>query len=293
MLPSRGGSLAPGSPTTPPPLTGWRVLVPRGGDWGERVVDLLAAQGADAVVVPLIEFAPPLELTTLDSALTGLALGIYDWVTITSGTTVPYLAARAPLHVAAASGESPDPAVALAALLGNVQVAAVGPGTAAALERIGVVADLVPTGERSARGLLAEFPPPPMGHGPGLTARVLVPHSDLAEPTLAHGLRAAGWQVDDVVAYRTLSGTSAGNELRDAVRSGAFHAVLLSSASTVMNLVELVGTPPEGTVVCCIGPRTERAALELGLPVHVIPESASAEGLVDALARYAQEVPRP
>ncbi|HEY3438693.1 MAG TPA: uroporphyrinogen-III synthase [Actinotalea sp.] len=255
---------------------------------------LLAAQGADAEVVPLIEFAPPLELTMLDSALTGLALGIYDWVTITSGTTVPYLAARAPLHVGAASGETPDPAVALAALLGNVQVAAVGPGTAAALERIGVVADLVPAGERSARGLLAEFPPPPPdGGGQGLTARVLVPHSDLAEPTLAHGLREAGWQVDDVVAYRTLSGASAGNELREAVRSGAFDAVLLSSASTVTNLVELVGTPPEGMVVCCIGPRTELAALELGLPVHVIPESASAEGLVEALARYAQEVPRP
>ena len=290
--------VAPGArplqPGALPALSGWRVLVPRGGDWGDKVVGLLREQGAEPVVVPLIEFGPPDELTMLDSALTGLALGIYDWITVTSGTTVPYLAARAPLHVAASSGDQPPPAVALAALLGNVQVAAVGPGTAAALERIGVTPDLVPAGERSARGLLAEFPgPPPQGHGPGLTARVLVPHSDLAEPTLADGLRDAGWHVDDVIAYRTLSGSFAGEELRDLVRTGGFDAVLLSSASTVTNLVELVGTPPPSTVICCIGPRTERAALELGLPVHVIPEAASAEALVEALARYAQEVPRP
>ena len=274
-------------------LVGWRVLVPRGGEWGARVAGLLEAHGGEAVVVPLIDFAPPVELTRLDSALTGLALGLYDWVTITSGTTVPYLAARAAMHVGTASGIAPSPAVALAALLGNAQVAAVGPGTAAALERIGVAPDLVPVGERSAGGLLAEFPPPPPPLGEGLVARVLVPHSDLAEPTLADGLRAAGWQVDDVVAYRTVSGDVAAEGLREGVRSGAFDAVLLSSASAVTHLVELGGTPPASTVVCCIGPRTRAAALDLGLPVHVVPDLASAESLVEALVRHAQEVPRP
>ncbi|MCU1431043.1 MAG: porphobilinogen deaminase [Actinotalea sp.] len=290
-----GDGAAAGVPPLPAEqlLAGWRVLVPRGGEWGERVVTLLEAHGATATVVPLIEFAPPEELTRLDSALTGLALGVYDWVTITSGTTVPYLAARAPLHVSSAVRTAPGPAFALAALLGNASVAAVGPGTAAALARIGITPDLVPSGERSAQGLLAEFPAPAVAVGPGLSGRVLVPHSDLAEPTLADGLRAKGWLVDDVVAYRTVSGSLPGPQLRDDVRSGAFDAVLLSSASTVTHLVELVGTPPPSTVVCCIGPRTERAALDQGLPVHVVPEEASAQGLVDGLVRYAQEVPRP
>src|SRR5690606_15556766 len=159
--------------------------------------------------------------------------------TVTSGTTVPYLAARATRHVSAASGEDPSPAVALAALLGNAKIAAVGPGTAAALERIGVTPDLLPSGERSALGLLADFPAP--DPAPGAGNRVLVPPSDLADPTLADGLRAAGWQVDDVVAYRTLSGPLPGASLREDVRSGGFDAVLLSSASTVTNLIELVG----------------------------------------------------
>lgn len=267
-------------------LAGWRVLVPRGGEWGERVADLLRTHGAEAVVVPLIEFAPPDDLTTYDSLLDSLARGDYEWLVITSGTAVQSLASRA--TTLANRGQKTPPEV-LRTFIGETKVAAVGPGTARSLERHAVPAHLVPAGERSARGLLAEFPP--MTDGPGLLGRlpgkVLLPQSDLAEPTLADGLRELGWQVDQVVAYRTLSGQVTGTGLRDAVRSGAFDAVLLSSASTVTNLLELVGTPPPTTVICCIGPRTESAARDHGLPVHVVPVTASGEGLVEALARYA------
>ncbi|MCL3861637.1 uroporphyrinogen-III synthase [Actinotalea sp. K2] len=281
---------------TPGALDGWQVLVPRGGEWGERVAAALDTHGARCVVVPLIDFAPPEDLTGLDSGLANLSRGSYDWVTITSGTTVPYLAARAGTLVDPASPAAVSGFTALAALLSSARVAAVGPGTASALDRIGVTPDLVPQGERSARGLLAEFPAPPVGTDPAATGgrgRVLVPHSDLAEPTLADGLRSAGWTVDDVVAYRTLSGPEPTEELRQDVRAGVFHAVLLSSASTVTNLVELVGTPPPTTVVCCIGPRTERAARDHGLPVHVVPDSASAEALVEALVDHARRHGHP
>ena len=266
-------------------LAGWRVLVPRGGEWGERVADLLRAHGGEAVVVPLIEFAPPDDLTTYDSSLDSLARGDYEWLVITSGTAVQSLASR--VTTLANRGQKSPPEV-LRTFIGETKVAAVGPGTARSLERHAVVAQLVPVGERSARGLLAEFPP--MTGGPGLLGRpgkVLLPQSDLAEPALAEGLRELGWQVDQVVAYRTLSGQVTGTGLRDDVRSGAFDAVLLSSASTVTNLLELVGTPPPTTVICCIGPRTESAALDHGLPVHVVPATASGEDLVEALARYA------
>lgn len=266
-------------------LTGWRVLVPRGGEWGERVAGLLRDHGAEAVVVPLIEFAPPEDLTTYDSLLDSLARGDYEWLVVTSGTTVQSLASRA--TTITNRGQKTPPEV-LRTVIGETKVAAVGPGTARSLERHAVPAHLVPAGERSARGLLAEFPP--MSDGPQLLGRpgkVLLPQSDLAEPTLADGLRDLGWEVDQVVAYRTLAGQVDGTGLRDDVRAGAFDAVLLSSASTVTNLLELVGTPPPTTVVCCIGPRTQSAALDHGLPVHVVPADASGEDLVEALARYA------
>ncbi|MGH3703676.1 MAG: uroporphyrinogen-III synthase, partial [Agromyces sp.] len=36
------------------PLAGWRVLVPRGGPWGDGVAAALRARGASPVVAPLI-----------------------------------------------------------------------------------------------------------------------------------------------------------------------------------------------------------------------------------------------
>lgn len=274
-------------------LAGWRVLVPHGGDWGRRVEALLADQGAEAVVVPLIEFAPPHDVVALDDALRRAVTGAYAWVVVTSGTTVTALAGRVPAVLRdAASPGGPGAAATsgLAEVLAATRIAAVGPGTARALERHGLTADLVPSGERSARGLVADFPAPPRPGGAG--ARVLVPRSDLAEPTVVDGLRAAGWEVDDVVAYRTVAGPVPGDALRAEVRDGAVDAVLLSSASTATHLVELVGTPPPATVVCCIGPRTEAAARSLGLEVHVVPPAASAEDMVAALARHAADHPR-
>lgn len=270
---------AGGGVTTPSgALAGWRVLVPRGGEWALKVADLLAPHGATAIAVPLIEFAPPDDPEPLDDALDRLALGRYDWLAITSATTVGSLAERV-----AARGMvpgSPDPGEALAAVIGATRVAAVGPATAEPLERSGVAVALVPA-THSATGLVEAAPP-----GPG---RVLVPHSDLADATLADGLRARGFEVDEVVAYRTVPGPPVAPPVRAELAEGRVHAVLLSSPSTVTQLLELVGTPPAGTVVACIGPRTARAAQEAGLTVHVTSASSTTEALVDALVRHAQE----
>jgi uroporphyrinogen-III synthase len=281
-----------GSPGATRRLDGWRVLVPRGGEWGERVAAMLTAEGARAVVVPLIAFAPPDDLGALDAAVGRLAEGTYDWLAVTSGTTVTALAER----VRAVFG--PDGR--LADLLGTTRVAAVGPGTARVLGEHGVTAELLPSGERSGAGLVAEMGPLVRAHlgraadgaaaadDPGTVRgpHVLVPHSDLAEPTVVGGLREAGWAVDEVVAYRTVPGPPPDDDVVAAWLSGAIGAVLLSSASTVRNLVDLLGAPSSTVVVCCIGSRTEAAARRLGLRVDVRPTDASGVELVEALATH-------
>lgn len=275
---ARGAArLAPVGPG-PRPLHGWRVLVPRGGEWGDQVGSFLTAEGAEPVVVPLVEFAPPSDLAPLDAALARLADGGYAWLAVTSATTVTALVGR----LASRVGALPASRV-LPATLAGTQVAAVGPATAAALARAGAEAQLVPA-THSAAGLVAAFPAAP---APPAPARVLAPHSDLADATLADGLRAAGWEVDEVVAYRTVTGPVPAEELR--ARAAGARAVLLTSPSTVDALLELVGPPADGTVVCCIGPRTRAAAERHGLTVHVTPAAATATDLVAALTRYAQE----
>ncbi len=311
----RPGGLGPGprltepaaSPTTGSAsgaLGGWRVLIPRGGAWGDRVGRLLREHGAQPTIIPLIEFAPPEDPGALDAALSAVGRGHYVWVTVTSPRTVEFLAqsaARLPDPPDAAgpsgAGRKPDRADdraghALARLFDRTRVAAVGPQTADALTKIGVAADLLPSGEYSARGLVADFPRPgPVAEEDATPAgrRVLVPHSDLADATLADGLRALGWEVDEVVAYRTVPGPTPQPDIRDDLRSGGFDAALLTSGSTVANLVDLVGIPPSSTVVCCLGPHTARDARDRGLDVTVVAEEASAAGLVEALVRYAKE----
>lgn len=276
-------------------LAGWRVLVPHAGEWGERVSALLAAHGATATVVPLIEFETPHDLAPLDAAVRRLADGAYQWLVVTSGTAVQALAARAASVLDGTPDDAPastpdgalasTPDAALARAVRGTRVAAVGPGTARALERAGIRVDLLPAGERSARGLVAEFPP---SSGGGV---VLHPHSDLADHAVPDGLAARGWEVDAPVAYRTVTGTAtgtvSGTEVREDVRAGVFQAVMFSSGSTVRGMLEVVGTPPPTTVIACIGPRTERAARDAGLPVAVVSRLASAEGLVAALAEHA------
>jgi uroporphyrinogen-III synthase len=165
--------------------------------------------------------------------------------------------------------------------LTDVRVAAIGPGTARALREAGVHVDLVPRGGSTAASLVAQFP------APGDRARVLFPRGDLAAPTLADGLRARGWQVDDVVAYRTVPAEAPSAEVREAWVDGTIRGALLTSASTVRELNTQLGPPPTSTLLVGIGPTTAAEAARLGLPLAGVATEQTMTGLVDALAKAA------
>jgi uroporphyrinogen-III synthase len=96
------------------------------------------------------------------------------------------------------------------------------------------------------------------------------------------GLRAAGWDVDVVEAYRTVPATPP-PELIDEVR--AADAITFTSASTVTRFVEAAGRDAIPAVVACIGPITAEAAEQLGLTVDVVADEHSVDGLIAALTR--------
>lgn len=260
------------------PLAGWRVLVPRPTAGQSAAVVALAAAGASAELVPLIAIEAPQETGPLDDALLALGAGWYRWLVVTSGAAVPVLAERA-----RAGGRS------IAALVadGRVQVAAVGPGTARALGDADVRAALTPRGASTGANLAAQWPSPASAPADERPARVLFTRGDLAASTVADGLRARGWLVDEVVAYRTVTAPPPPDDVRDAWRSGAIRAALLTSASTVRALVEHLGAPPAGTLLVAIGPTTADEARRLGLPLAATADEQTMGGLVAALARAA------
>jgi uroporphyrinogen III methyltransferase/synthase len=256
------------------PLFGWRVLVPRTKEQAGSLVARLAEHGAVADVVPTISVEPPRTPHQIEKAVKGLVTGRYEWVGFTSVNAVK------------AIREKFEEFGLDARAFAGLKVAAVGGVTAAALREWGIEPDLVPTGEQgqSASGLLEVWPPFDEVLDP--INRVFLPRADIATDTLVAGLQAAGWEVDDVTAYRTVRAAPPPAEVREAIKSGRFDAVVFTSSSTVRNLVGIAGKPHATTVVACIGPATAKTAEEHGLRVDVLAAEPSVEALVRALADY-------
>jgi uroporphyrinogen III methyltransferase/synthase len=258
------------------PLYGWKVLVPRTKEQAGAMSDRLRHFGAIPTEVPTIAVEPPRTPAQMERAIKGLVDGRYAWVIFTSANAV-----RAVWEKFAEHGLD-------ARHFGGVKIACIGSVTADAVRAFGIQPELVPSGEQTTEGLLKEFPPyddllDPVG-------RVLLPRADIATESLAAGLVDGGWEVDDVTAYRTVRASPPPAEIRDAIKSGGFDAVLFTSSSTVRNLVGIAGKPHARTVVAAIGPRTAETATEFGLRVDVQPAHATVADQVEALAEYAVEL---
>ena len=254
------------------PLFGWRVLVPRTKDQAGATTRRLQAFGAVSDVVPTISVEPPRTPQQMERAVKGMVTGRYEWVGFTSVNAV-----RAVREKFEEFGLD-------ARAFAGLKVAAVGGVTAEALREWGIEPDLVPGSEQSAQGLLAEWPPYDELLDP--INRVFLPRADIATDTLVAGLQQVGWEVDDVTAYRTVRAAPPAAPVREAIKAGAFDAVVFTSSSTVRNLVGIAGKPHPSTVVACIGPATAKTAEEHGLRVDVLAPEPSAAALVEALAEY-------
>lgn len=254
-------------------LYGWRALVPRTKDQAGPMSELLATHGAVPVEVPTIAVEPPRSPAQMERAVKGLVDGRYQWVVFTSTNAV-----RAVWEKFAEFGLD-------ARAFSGVKIACVGEATAATVRSFGITPELVPSGEQSSLGLLADFPPHDDVFDP--VDRVLLPRADIATETLAEGLRERGWEIDDVTAYRTVRAAPPAADIREMIKAGGFDAVLFTSSSTVRNLVGIAGKPHSRTIVACIGPKTAETALEFGLRIDVQPETADVASLVEALAEHA------
>ncbi|HET6653657.1 MAG TPA: uroporphyrinogen-III C-methyltransferase [Nocardioides sp.] len=254
------------------PLFGWRVLVPRTKEQAGSLSARLRGFGAVPEEVPTISVEPPRNPQQMDKAIRGLVEGRYEWIAFTSVNAVRAVREKFEEYGLDARAFS------------GLKIAAVGEKTAASIEAWGLRADLVPSGEQSARGLLEDWPPYDDVLDP--INRVFLPRADIATETLVAGLLELGWEVDDVTAYRTVRATPPPAPVREAIKTGKFDAVVFTSSSTVRNLVGIAGKPHPSTVIAVIGPATAKTAEEHGLRVDVLAAEPSVEVLVDALADF-------
>ena len=233
------------------PLAGRTVVVTRATEQAGELAGLLRAAGAQVVELPLITTVDPPDG---DAALGAALTRPFDWVIVTSPNGARRVAATL-----ARLGAPPEVAF---------RLAAIGRGTEAALGRR---ADLVPT-RQVAEGLLAEFRAAP--------GRILLVQGDQARPVLAEGLRAAGHQVEQVVAYLTVPTRPAAARLAEVA---AADAVTFASGSAVRSFVAAAGRDALPRVVVSIGPITTQVAGGLGVTVDRTAAEHTLPGLVAAV----------
>src|SRR3954467_8152621 len=254
------------------PLFGWRVLVPRTKDQAGPLVSRLRTYGAVPDEVPTISVEPPRNPLQMDKAVRGLVEGRYEWIAFTSVNAVKAVREKFEEYGLDARAFS------------GLKIAAVGDKTAQAVADWGLRADLVPSGEQSAAGLLEDWPEYDEVLDP--INRVFLPRADIATENLVAGLIDLGWECDDVTAYRTVRAAPPPAPVREAIKSGKFDAVVFTSSSTVRNLVGIAGKPHPSTVIAVIGPATAKTAEEHGLRVDVLAPKPDVDALVEALADF-------
>jgi uroporphyrinogen III methyltransferase/synthase len=256
------------------PLFGKRVLVTRAREQAGGAAALLRERGADPVVIPTIEIHPPSDPAPMIEAASDIA-GRYDWVAFTSANGVDRLFAEV-------RRQGKD-----ARSFGPARIAAIGPGTAAALERHGLSADVVAKehkGEGLAADLLAAL-------GDAKGKRVLLARAELARDALPDALRAAGCAVDVVAVYKTRAPPRPLLEALSALlEAGEIDAVTFTSSSTVDHLCDALEARAASllakTCVASIGPITTETAKKRGVRVDVVAEAFTIPGLVAALEKH-------
>lgn len=249
-------------------LSAKRILITRPRSQADEFAAALHAAGAEPVLFPVIEIGPVQDNTSLDRALEKLIC--YDWLVLTSVNGVQ------------AVWERLD-ALNIDALPASVRIAAIGPKTASALEDNGVTPNFVPD-EYVAEAIL-----PGLGDLRGRW--VLLPRADLARPALPRSIQNADGVAHEITAYRTLPAQPDPQAL-EALRAGV-DVITFTSSSTVRNFVALVERAgldplrlPGEPLFACIGPITAGTAREAGLPVDIVADEYTIEGLQDALIHH-------
>jgi uroporphyrinogen III methyltransferase / synthase len=244
-------------------LAGVTVAVTRARAQASGLGSRLRALGAAVVEAPAIRIAP------LAAQLGDLRR--YDLVCLTSPNGVRLLFER----MAAAGAD--------ARALSGARIAAIGPGTAAALRERGLIADVVP--ERFlAEGLVDALADVPV-------TRALVARAAEARDVLPDALRARGAEVDVVALYETVAENLSEPQL--AALAGADY-VTFTSSSTVRFLLDAIadGARPRGRLVS-IGPVTSAALRERGLEPDLEAVRHDIDGVVDALVADVGNAPAP
>lgn len=249
-------------------LKGKRILVTRAKEQAASFSEKIAEHGGIPIEIPLIKIQPPKDMGQVERALQ--SIDTYDWLVFTSTNGVEYF-----FHFLdefkISFSEAKRP-----------KIAVVGKKTLQALEQKGMKADLVPAhfvAEDLLKKMMTELK---------AGESVLLARGNLARSLLPEKLDENGMKVEDLVIYETVLDIEKQAELLHLLESRSLDIITFASSSTVTNFIELLaGTNWQewmGSIqIACIGPITEKTALDAGLNVHIVAKNYTITGLLEAI----------
>jgi uroporphyrinogen III methyltransferase/synthase len=251
------------------PLFGCRIVVTRARRQASTLRRKLARLGADVLEIPTIRIdSVPLSASQREQVAN---FGRhFDWVVFSSPNGVERFLAEMTEH-----------RIDIRAL-GAVRIAALGPATAALLEKAGLRVDVQPA--IFTKEALADLLDQQQPKG----KRFCLVQGNLADPALAEHLQARGAILEAWNLYDTQPETSdiTGHRARF-VREGA-HFIAFTSASTVDNWQRLQLLPGDGAPrprIVSMGPVTSERLRQLGFEIAAESASATLDSLIETIRK--------
>jgi uroporphyrinogen-III synthase len=247
------------------PLSGRAVLVTRPVHQAENLVRLIAEAGGEAVRFPALAIDSPADSARVRDVLASLTS--FDLAVFVSPNAVDY-------GFALLGGAWPP----------SVPVSAVGEGSAAALQRQGIAAVIVPLVGADSESLLATAQlANPRGK------RVLILRGEGGRELLAEELRRRGAEVTYAECYRRVQPRTDPAPLIARWEHGGLHAVSVMSGETLHNLWAMVKLRGQGllriTPLFVPHVRIAERARRLGL-TQVVVTPAGDEGMLRGLSDW-------
>ncbi len=246
-------------------LAGRGIVITRPAEQARRLAGLIEAASGHPILFPTLEIADPPDPGRLDRLIDDLDR--FDWAIFVS----PTAASRGLMRVRARR-----------ALPSGLRVAAVGPGTARELSRLGMDSVLVPECGADSESLLRD---PQLADMRGRT--VVIFRGVGGRELLADTLTRRGAFVEYAQCYRRVRPRADAQTLLQAWRRGEVHALVVMSREGLDNLFDMVGATGHSwllaTPLFVPHERIAEAARARGI-ARVVVTSLGDEGVVAALA---------
>lgn len=250
------------------PLAGKRIVVTRTREQASALSDRLSAMGAEVLELPTIRIVPPSDRKDFAAAVVDSPH--YDWLVFSSPNGVKkffeaFFAVYEDIRE-----------------LGGARIAAVGPGTAAQLKKIGLMVDIMPQ-KAVAEELIAEFDRKGEEFGGVANVTMLWVHSEKGRDVVYKELMKRQAIVDECIAYNTVPETEDPTGARAALLEAGADLITFTSSSTVHNFMALDIPLPEACRVASIGPVTTTTLREYGIAPAMESAAHNIEDLVQTI----------